>query len=145
MLDLQNTDCDEVAKDERKRVPTEPNTGTQGLFRCAIPERGDQCETRGQACFGTSEQETSDHESGEVLGSCMTSKDNGPQNAVGYVSECEAVTEESDLQVDGQIFAQGKLDHKQRGWVAVGTRMLEEQKTGVWIQSRTDEKNRYPK
>ena len=88
MLDLQNTDGDEVAEDEGKRVSTEPNTGTQGLFRRAIPERGDQSESRGQACFGTSEQETSDHESGEVLGSCMTSKNNCPQNAVGYISEC---------------------------------------------------------
>lgn len=129
MLDLQNTDCDEVADDEGKRVSTKPNTSTQGLFGCAIPERGDQSEPGGQACFGTSEQETSDHESGEVLCSCMTSENDGPKNTVNYVRNCKAVAEESDLQVDGQIFAQGKLDHKQRGWVAVGMRMLEEQKT----------------
>lgn len=41
ILNLQDTDCDEVAENKRKGVSTEPDTGTEGLLRCTVPKRGD--------------------------------------------------------------------------------------------------------
>jgi hypothetical protein len=44
MLDLENSDCNEVAEDKRKGISAKPYSSTQGLLRGAIPERGDESE-----------------------------------------------------------------------------------------------------
>lgn len=77
-MSVADTVSDHTANNARQGVTQESNAVPKGLLKTGVKHAGHKGEAWCNRCFCNTEEETSNHEAGEILASCMAHENYSP-------------------------------------------------------------------